>query len=56
MADCGTTHFTDKMIKDTLKERLPGHSEIDEISTFGGINEYVPNPHFLSFPRLISAV
>jgi len=45
------------MIKETLKKRLPAHHEIDEIPTFGGIQEYALKVHFLfhlaNFPCVI---
>jgi len=36
--DCGATHFTDDMIRTSLKKRLPDHDEIDNM-TFGAVSD-----------------
>lgn len=41
--DCGASHFTDSLIKDVLKKRLPGHAgSIDDMG-FGAFAECVWN-------------
>lgn len=38
--DCGTTHFTNEGIRNSLKARIPTkHHEIENM-TFGAIDEY----------------
>ncbi|KAE8442446.1 hypothetical protein EG329_003347 [Mollisiaceae sp. DMI_Dod_QoI] len=36
--DCGATHFTDDMIRTSLKNRLPNHEEIDKMA-FGAVSD-----------------
>jgi hypothetical protein len=36
--DCGGSHFKEQGIRDTLKARLPGHPEIDNM-TFGAFDK-----------------
>ncbi|TVY65516.1 Carbon disulfide hydrolase [Lachnellula suecica] len=39
--DCGATHFTDDIVRETMKKRLPSssHTEVDNIKTFGAIKD-----------------
>ncbi|OCK85754.1 carbonic anhydrase [Lepidopterella palustris CBS 459.81] len=37
--DCGATHFTNEMLRDTLKKRLPEHEANVDAMTFGAITD-----------------